>query len=234
MTVTPSPSAIAEKRAFYGQAAVAADYDRQRYGGASGAWVSQRELAIVVRHLPVAGVVGDIACGSGRMSAALRDTGRQVLSFDQSGPMLRVAHEHFGGAWVQADAFTLPVATGALDAIVAARLLFHFAGVLPLLEEFRRVTRQGGTLVCDTYNWTPRALLPVGRHAWGSRVYTLPASAFRQAAQSAGWTVRAEERCFLFSPYLYRRLPMPLVRRLAKLERVAPQTALCRTFWELG
>src|SRR5205823_5865933 len=83
------------------------------------------------------------------------------LAFRASWPMLRAAARRGVGQVVQADAFALPLAPGACDAVVSLRLLFHFADPAPLLRELRRITRPGGRLVCDTSTWSPRSALPL-------------------------------------------------------------------------
>ena len=227
-------SALAEaKRAFYRRPEVAAAYDAQRYGGASGAYVAEREQRIVEALLPRAGLAVDVAGGTGRLLPALASRADRVLSLDASWPMLERAARRGVGRLVQADAFALPLADGCCDAATCVRLLFHFRDPTPLLVELRRITQTGGTLVCDTATWTPRSLVPLdGRH-WGGRVSSTSRSALRAAAVAAGWRVRAEEPCFLVSPYLYRRLPPSAARALERLERRLPTALLCRVFWAL-
>lgn len=223
---------VAEKRAFYQQVQVAQSYERQRFGGASGAWVNRREVDIVLSLIPPGGTVADIGCGTGRLAHALDARGDRVVGLDTSLAMLGLARGN-GTACVQADAFHLPLRGGAFDGVTALRLLFHFAQPGPLLQEFRRLTRPGGTLVCDTYTWSPRSLIAVGRGQWGERVATIGCQTFRDLARDCGWSVAQEVPCFLFSPYVYRRLPLPLARSAARLERVVPSALLCRTFWAL-
>lgn len=222
-----------EKRSFYQLADVAAAYDSQRFGGASGEHVNHRELDIVAALVPPGGVIADVACGTGRATALLRERGSLALALDTSFPMLLLTAEAAPGPAVQADAFRLPLRDGACDAALSMRLLFHFPDVSPLLAELRRVTRPGGTLVCDTYTWSPRALLPFGMARWGARVSAISPSTFERRARRAGWDVARSVPCFLFSPYLYRRLPPRLVRVLERLELVLPSRLLCRVFWQL-
>jgi len=224
---------LAAKRGFYRQPEVAASYDEQRFGGASGAYVNARELRLVAALLPAAGVVADVGCGTGRALPALRQRARWLLAFDASLPMLQAAAGRGADRLVQADAFALPVAAGACDAVTCIRLLFHFDDPVPLLRELRRITRVGGTLVCDTCTWSPRALLPLDRRHWGERVFPISRARFRALAQAAGWRVRAERPCFLLSPYLYRRLPPWAARALERLEEALPSALLCRVFWAL-
>ena len=232
---TPEPAAanVAEKRAFYRRPEVAGSYEAQRFGGASGERVNARELALVAELLPAGGRVADVGCGTGRLTAALRRRGDTVVPCDASLAMLAVAVRQGAGPCVQADAFALPLADGACDGAASVRLLFHFADPAPLLRELRRITRHGGVLVCDTYSWSPRSRLPLGRRRWGARVATIRRDAFLRLAVSVGWSLRAARPCFLVSPYVYRRLPLLAVRLLERLERRVPRPLLCRTFWAL-
>lgn len=224
---------VAEKRAFYRLEDVAGAYDAQRFGGASGAHVNARELALVCELLPPGGPHADIACGTGRLTAALRARGDTVVPCDSSLAMLHVASLNQVGPVVQADAFALPVADARCAGAATLRLLFHFADPGPLLGELRRVVRPAGTLVCDTYSWSARAVLPLGRQRWGAGVSTISRARFRALAAAKGWSVREERPCFLVSPYIYRRLPLPAVLLLERLERRLPAALLCRVFWSL-
>ena len=224
---------MVEKREFYRQSEVAGTYDAQRFGGASGAHVNARELALVCQLLPPGGPQADIACGTGRLTAILRQRGDVVVPCDASLAMLRVAQRHAVGPVVQADAFSLPIADAACAGAAALRLLFHFAQPGPLLAELRRIVQPGGVLVCDTYSWSARALVPLGRRRWGAGVSTIRRGEFCRLAASLGWRVVTEYPCFLISPYIYRRLPLPFVRVLERLERRLPTVLLCRVFWAL-
>ncbi|HEY8742783.1 MAG TPA: hypothetical protein VIU62_06780, partial [Chloroflexota bacterium] len=68
---------------------------------------------------------------------------------------------------------------------------------------------------------------------WGAVVSTIRRDQFRELAAAHGWRVSAEYPCFLISPYIYRRLPLPFVRLLERLERRLPAVLLCRVFWAL-
>ena len=229
------------KRAFYREERVAAGYDQQRFGGASGAYVNNREIAVVARLLPASlASVADVGAGTGRLLPLLRERSDRVLALDASLAMLRQvpspSRSHRGGsgtALVQADAFALPLASGGLEAATCLRLLFHLQEPAPVLRELRRVVQPGGVLVCDSATWSPRGLLPLGRGAWGERVSAMSRQAFRTLAQEAGWRVAAERACFLISPYTYRRLSLPLARLLERLEGHLPERWRCRMFWRL-
>lgn len=132
---------------------------------------------------------------------------------------------------VQGDAFTLPFADDAFDGAAALRFVFHWPDLAPLLAELRRVAAPGAPLVLDTYVWTPRALFALDARRWGGRVFTHRPAAVRALAARLGLRVEAEEHCFLCSPYVYRLLPLPVVRALERLETALPTRWLARVFW---
>src|SRR5262245_44499406 len=94
----------------------------------------------------------DLCTGSGVSLPGLRQPGRLVLGVDVSLGMLEVAADRqnplgWAPRLVCADAFHLPIADGALDAVTIA---FGIRNLRPLgdaLAEIRRVLAPGGTLV---------------------------------------------------------------------------------------
>ncbi len=210
-----------------------AEYDRRRFGSPSGEWVSEREISTVCELLPRTGRVLDLGCGTGRLSSRLARDGYGVILLDSSDAMLARAVPTVGAPAVLADAFALPFTEGAFDAVVALRVAFHFANLAALLQSAGRVMRPGGTFVFDTYRWSPRAIVAVASRQWGGKVYAQPDSVVRQAAARAGLDVKGAIPCFLFSPYLYRLLPMTVVRQLAHLEARLPSSTRARVFWSL-
>ncbi len=221
------------KQEFYGRPDIANAYDEQRFGGASGAWVSAREIGLVLGLLPPFRRALDLGCGTGRLSRALGTRG-DVVGIDTSTAMLAAAREENAAALVQGDAFALPFADATFDAVVALRLVFHFAAVDVLLREAARVVTRGGTVIFDTYRWTVRAWLPLDPARWGGGVFAHSPAQVERAAEECGWKVTQQQACFLFSPYVYRRLPLAVVRRLAQVESHVPARWRARVFWRLG
>jgi ubiquinone/menaquinone biosynthesis C-methylase UbiE len=230
---TGTDDLITAKRRFYSDAEVARRYDRLRFGGRSGRYVNQREIALVERLLPAGRRIVDVGAGTGRIGLALARRGDTVVSCDPSEAMLRQATAHGLKHEVQGDGFALPFVDGAFQGAVALRLLFHFANVRPLLGEIRRVVRLGGTLVCDTYAWSARALLPLQAARWGPAVYAVRSRSFAARAAASGWAVRQVVPCFLTSPYVYQLLPERASLRLERWEQRVPRRLLARRFWAL-
>lgn len=223
---------LQDKREFYRRRDVSDSYDEQRFGGASGASVNQREIAAVLDLLPAQGRVLDLACGTGRLSRVLLERGLTPVALDSSAAMAARAAAT-GAPTVLGDAFSLPFAASSFDAVVALRFAFHYRDLAPFLSEMRRVTNPAGALIFDTYTWSPRALWALGARRWGGRVYLHSRRRVAESATGLGLRVEAAHPCFLFSPYLYRLSPLPLERALEALERKVPESWLCRTFWKL-
>lgn len=225
--------AAADKRSFYRRQDVVATYEQQRFGSASGAWVNEREISQVLRLLPATGRILDLGCGTGRLSRRLAELGRDVVLLDASDAMLARAVPAVGAPAVLADAFALPFAPGSFDAVIALRVAFHFSDVGALIASAAPLLRPRGRFVFDTYRWTPRALLALASRKWGGKVYVHDRQTIEDGARAAGLEIAAASSCFLFSPYLYRLLPLRLVRTLDLVEAHVPDGARARVFWGL-
>lgn len=221
-----------DKRTFYRQPDVVKAYDQQRFSGASGQRVSRREIDLALAMLPTTGTVLDLACGTGRMAEAMRSRGQAAVGLDYSPPMATRAAA-LGVPAVVGDAFGTPFPDGAFNAVVSLRFAFHYEELAPLLDEMRRVTRKDGVLVFDTYSWSPRAAVPLGRASWGGKVHVHSRAEVAREATRANLRITRLEPCFLFSPYLYRLVPLPVEQTFERLEKHLPSNWLCRVFWRL-
>ncbi|MEV6924837.1 class I SAM-dependent methyltransferase [Dactylosporangium sp. NPDC051485] len=94
----------------------------------------------------------DAGCGSGPLSAALRDRGAVVTGIDASAGMLALARRRLGDdvALHVADLRDpLPFADGAFDDVIASLVLHYLEDWGPTLAELRRVLRPGGRLIAS-------------------------------------------------------------------------------------
>ncbi|MGH7066939.1 MAG: class I SAM-dependent methyltransferase [Acetobacteraceae bacterium] len=100
-----------------------------------------------------AGLVLDVACGPGIISAALAATARAVLALDLTPDMLRQAHLRCAAAprknvfFIEGDATRLPFAPAAFDAVVTRLSVHHFSQPARPISEMVRVLRPGGVFV---------------------------------------------------------------------------------------
>ena len=219
-----------DKRYFYSRPEVSDDYDRQRFGGASGRRVNEREIHLMLDLLPKGGPVLDLASGTGRLTRALVAAGRPVFALDYSPPMAAKTAAS-GAATVVGDAFRAPFKDGAFEAVACMRFAFHCPDLDPLLSEMVRLVAPGGSIAFDTYSWSPRAKVAIGSQLWGSQVFVHSRREVAAAATHRGLRLERAQPCFLFSPYLYRLAPRPLERAFEALEPHVPSSWLCRTFW---
>ncbi len=104
------------------------------------------------------GLLGDISgrrvldagCGSGPLTAAMRDKGAVVTGIDASAGMVDLARQRLGeGADLRvADlAAPLPFADGEFDVVVASLVLHYLEDWTGALGELRRVLKPGGRLM---------------------------------------------------------------------------------------
>ena len=109
------------------------------------------------------GVALDAACGTGRHSAYLASLGHKVIGVDSSAAMLERAREKVPrGEFYEADVDNLPLPDDHVDLVVCALALVHVPDLEPVLAEFVRVLRPGGSLVISDQRGLIRGVgLPV-------------------------------------------------------------------------
>lgn len=93
-----------------------------------------------------AGLVLDLACGSGPMSRELAQPGRTVVGLDLSAAELGLAAERGPGPWLRADLLRLPVHDGSVDVVTSSLGLAVAQPLTDVLAEVARVLRPGGVL----------------------------------------------------------------------------------------
>jgi SAM-dependent methyltransferase len=156
----------------------------------------------------------DAGCGTGPLSAALRDRGATVTGFDSSAKMLELARRRLGpGADLHlADLGSpLPFPDGAFDDVIACLVLHYLEDWTAALAELRRVLVPGGRLVVAvdhpyaidlyqreagrkpdyfaTYNRTEEWTM--GGHTVHMSFWTRPLHAMTDAFTAAGFRIAA-------------------------------------------
>jgi ArsR family transcriptional regulator len=131
--------------AFFGTAAEEWDALRAELFGATS------DLRLLPALLDPAEVVGDLGCGSGRVSATLAPYVREVVAVDPSPAMLELARQRVGGETnvrlLVGSLETLPVPDASLDTALVIHVLHHVSDTGRALAEAHRVLRPGGRLI---------------------------------------------------------------------------------------
>lgn len=97
------------------------------------------------------GPVLDAACGTGRLTAQLIATGREVVGVDSSAEMLERARAKLPAADLRAGELTaLPVDDESVAGAVCALALSHLPELGPAVAELGRVLRPGGRLITSS------------------------------------------------------------------------------------
>lgn len=92
----------------------------------------------------------DAGCGSGPLTAALRDRGAVVTGFDASAAMVGLARQRLGedaDLHVAGLGAPLPFADAEFDDVVASLVLHYLADWTCALSELRRMLKPGGRLL---------------------------------------------------------------------------------------
>lgn len=171
-----------------------------RYDGPNPATeVDEAAVHAILADLP-AGIALDAACGTGRHSAHLRARGFEVTGVDANRSMLTIAEAKVPDCDFRVgDLAALPVDDDAVDVVVCSLALTHVEHIEPVLGEFARVVRPGGSVVLSDIHpaaltFGSVAVFPTGRdqlelHYVRSVVH--PVSEYVQAATATGLMVRA-------------------------------------------
>jgi ubiquinone/menaquinone biosynthesis C-methylase UbiE len=123
----------------------------------------------------------DAGCGSGPLSAALRDRGAVVTGFDSSAAMLELARRRLGD---DADLHLadlgrpLPFPDGAFDDVIASLVLHYLKDWTAPLAELRRVLRPGGRLIASVdHPIQGHPLVSPGTDYWATHEYSAETTA---------------------------------------------------------
>ncbi len=161
-----------------------------------------------------------MGCGGCELLRRLQLTARLAVGVDLSVAGLRLARAGAAGSGrdvpikrvLCARAEALPFADGSFEAVVAQHLVEHLPDPQQALREWRRVLKQGGTLVIVT----PNAAYPDPCHfadPGHASLFTL--ATLRSALEGAGFQVARLTTLF---PYLGRgRIPRAASIRLARI-----------------
>lgn len=117
----------------------------------------------------------DAGCGSGPLTAALRDRGALVTGFDGSPAMVELARQRLGEdvpLRVADLAEPLPFADDSFDVVVASLVLHYLQDWSGPLTEIRRVLTPGGRLILSVNHPTVRLITHPDEDYFATRQYS--------------------------------------------------------------
>jgi ubiquinone/menaquinone biosynthesis C-methylase UbiE len=151
-----------------------------------------------------AGVILDVACGPGIVSAALAPEARAVVAFDITPAMLGNARRRCAAAgldnvtFIEGSATALPFPAETFDAVATRLSIHHFKEPRRVVAEVRRVLRPGGTFVAadivsadDPEKSALQNAIEVLRDP--SHVRMLPVAELSSLVRDAGFALETEE-----------------------------------------
>lgn len=115
-----------------------------------GTAIMDREAAYVKQHVDADDRILDVGCGIGSLEE--RFLNREMIGLDRTPAMVHKAQERVSAPFLIGDATALPIATGAVDAIVFVSTLEFILDIDTVLTEATRVLKSDGTLVALVLN----------------------------------------------------------------------------------
>lgn len=111
------------------------------------------EVGFVLRYVAGPRIL-DAGAGTGRFTFPLRDRDYTTLALDISREMLRRGRLHAASTGkelpcVQGEIEGLPFSDEVFDSVVSMTVVRHFPDWKPVLDEYLRVTREGGRVIFD-------------------------------------------------------------------------------------
>jgi len=224
---------------LFREAHCAEQYDADRFGGAFGRYLHDREVALFSRLAGETRRVLDAGAGTGKLSLALLRQGRRVTTVDFSLEMVKVARRKvvdagLEGRFVLSDVQALCFRDLAFQGTVSSRVLMHVPDWRDGLAELCRVT--GEVLVIDF----PPTLSVAGIDALRKRLFPGRHGEFREAYRTFslrgvaaelgrhGFRIAELDRGWFLPVAWHRRLDAPNWSR--RIERCFRGLGLVRLF----
>jgi ubiquinone/menaquinone biosynthesis C-methylase UbiE len=137
---------------YWREERVAQAYDSGRFDNLKGRmyrWREERAIGLALRRVPRGGMVLDAACGTGRITALLRQDRFRAAGCDVSPAMMAVARRRLTALgyddvpFVESRVERLPYPDRSFDAVTCVGLLMHLDADVRVraLREFARVSR---------------------------------------------------------------------------------------------
>ncbi|WP_243312455.1 ArsR/SmtB family transcription factor [Fundidesulfovibrio agrisoli] len=149
---------------------------------------------LILKRLPLCGVIADLGCGPGELLAALSAKCRRLIGVDASPAMLELARrapELEAASLRVGELEHLPLADAEADIAVLSLTLHHLSDPARALREARRVVAPGGRLIVVDYLKHDAELM---RQRYGDRWLGFDPAEVRSWLEQAGFAANGMER----------------------------------------
>lgn len=224
------------KRQIYSQKKVVKKYNQWRFGGKSGQFVNLKELNIVKDLLnDFNGRILDMPCGTGRLAKFLleKNPALDIVGADYSFEMLKLCQKVGYSQLVKTDAFHSSFYDNSFDCLISFRFVFHYQDIGLFFKEVTRLLSPNGFFIFDTYSWSPYQILGFLSKKYRKKVFIHSTKELREIFKKAGLEIVTIKYCFLFTPLLYRFLPLLIVLIFDKIEKIVPKKLLVRSIYKV-
>ena len=143
-------------------------------------------------------LVLDLACGTGDLTLALTRAGRaRVIGSDFCHPMLTEAAAKKARLLFEADALTLPVASGSVDLVTCAFGFRNFVNYRRGMVEILRVLKPGGTVAVLELSTPPNAMFRTAYRIYSNLVMS-----------RVGAMISGSKEAYTYLPESIRKFPV--------------------------
>ena len=104
-----------------------------------------------IDDVPKDGLICDIGCGPGRVTAYLAQENRNAMGLDFSPSSLRILRQNVSLPLLRVNNLCLPLQEKTVDAVISTGVIHHTPDPLLALQENCRVLKPGGRLFSKTY-----------------------------------------------------------------------------------
>jgi SAM-dependent methyltransferase len=172
--------------------------------------------------------VADLGCGSGSVSAVLKEMGHHVTGVDLSASALHAALQgrHIDEGLV-ADSLHTGLQDRAFDVVTCPMLLLYVADLRAQFEEIHRILKPGGqVLIFDHHSRNPYTKAHFSRPDWVDRLLEGRSNVARRPLDE-GLVLRAADGLFSFHPPLFLSLYTRHPRKLINAVHAVARAAFC-------
>ncbi|CVI57338.1 class I SAM-dependent methyltransferase [Agrobacterium leguminum] len=129
---------------------IASCYD-ERYQAPTQLLMNCYDRLVTYGALPAQGVILDAGCGTGQMSLPLAERGYEIRGYDVSEEMVAAAQKKVApnqhAKYMVGDVRKLPEQDGAVDAVIACKLLVHVSDWRNAVTELLRTLKSGASFI---------------------------------------------------------------------------------------